>query len=272
MGGLHSLFRSMWSSPPRPPYPDSVIEYCSKSPFVSDEDLRIKFSQYTLPDSKWYFAFGSNLSALSFRKRRGIQPLEWTPVILKGWELTFDLPGFPYIEPAFANLKINPESEVHGIAYRISDAQLAHLHRTEASYDLAQVKVKPYAPSDAKELTAYVCVTSPRIRRFTPLQEKQNYPSIRYLKLLQVGAREANLHPDWINKLDQLPASPKPNKLVIFTIVVVLSPIIVIYFLVNQVGRLCIKKETWHPIQLKMLMTLKECLWSMYTLCGIKSG
>ncbi|KAL5480545.1 hypothetical protein ACEPAI_1815 [Sanghuangporus weigelae] len=53
----------------------------------------------------WYLAYGSNLNSSVFKERRGIKPLEERHVLVEGLELTFDLPGLPYVEPRFANCR-----------------------------------------------------------------------------------------------------------------------------------------------------------------------
>lgn len=50
-----------------------------------------------------YLAYGSNLSAETFVGNRGIRPLSAINVSAPALDLTFDLPGFPYLEPCFAN-------------------------------------------------------------------------------------------------------------------------------------------------------------------------
>lgn len=56
-------------------------------------------------DTVLYLAYGSNLSAKTFKGVRGIQPLSQVNVLVPELELTFDLPGIPYIEPCFANTR-----------------------------------------------------------------------------------------------------------------------------------------------------------------------
>lgn len=50
-----------------------------------------------------YLAYGSNLSAETFLGRRGIRPISSINVSAPSLQLTFDLPGFAYQEPCFAN-------------------------------------------------------------------------------------------------------------------------------------------------------------------------
>ncbi|PGH34354.1 hypothetical protein GX50_02837 [[Emmonsia] crescens] len=52
-----------------------------------------------------YLAYGSNMSVQSFRKSRGIMPISQLNVYVPGLSLTFDLPGFPYLEPCMAGTK-----------------------------------------------------------------------------------------------------------------------------------------------------------------------
>lgn len=51
----------------------------------------------------FYLAYGSNLAAETFLRKRGIKPLSQMNVCVPSLRLTFDLPGIPYIEPCFAN-------------------------------------------------------------------------------------------------------------------------------------------------------------------------
>ncbi|KAI2633653.1 hypothetical protein GGS26DRAFT_55916 [Hypomontagnella submonticulosa] len=51
-----------------------------------------------------YLAYGSNLSAETFRGARGIKPISGVNVSAPGFDLTFDLPGLPYWEPCFSNV------------------------------------------------------------------------------------------------------------------------------------------------------------------------
>ncbi|KAI0008552.1 hypothetical protein F4779DRAFT_438281 [Xylariaceae sp. FL0662B] len=50
-----------------------------------------------------YLAYGSNLSAETFLGWRGIRPLSQINVSAPAFDLAFDLPGLPYMEPCFAN-------------------------------------------------------------------------------------------------------------------------------------------------------------------------
>lgn len=55
------------------------------------------------PPTVLYLAYGSNLCAQTFLGQRGIRPISQVNVSCPALDLTFDLPGIPYIEPCFAN-------------------------------------------------------------------------------------------------------------------------------------------------------------------------
>ena len=57
------------------------------------------------PDTIFYLAYGSNLSAETFQGRRGIHPISQLNVVVPELVMTFDLAGLPYVEPCFANTK-----------------------------------------------------------------------------------------------------------------------------------------------------------------------
>jgi hypothetical protein len=64
-----------------------------------------------------YLAYGSNLSAETFKGARGIVPISAVNAHIPSLSLTFDLSGIPYTEPCFANTKYrDPSTDVpkHG--------------------------------------------------------------------------------------------------------------------------------------------------------------
>lgn len=70
-------------------------------PRTSQERLNSSTSKTIL-----YLAYGSNLSAETFKGTRGIKPISSVNVQVPTLSLTFDLSGIPYLEPCFANTKI----------------------------------------------------------------------------------------------------------------------------------------------------------------------
>ncbi|QSS59693.1 gliotoxin biosynthesis protein GliK [Histoplasma capsulatum] len=75
-----------------------------------------------------YLAYGSNMSAQSFRKTRGILPVSQLNVYVPGLSLTFDLPGFPYVEPCMAGTKYRDDNQ-------------APIHRSDQTWDKPLVGV-----------------------------------------------------------------------------------------------------------------------------------
>jgi hypothetical protein len=90
-------------------------------------------------ESVWYLGYGSNMKS-SVMSSRKIQPLETCPVKVLDYVLTFDVFGLPYSEPAMASISRwtmdDPDSQgsvpcVHGVAYRLSAADVRRLIATE---------------------------------------------------------------------------------------------------------------------------------------------
>jgi hypothetical protein len=80
------------------------------------------------------FAFGSNL-LMEKVTSRGMKPLLVEPGILNGWTLTFDLVGFPPLEPTFGNIARNPKLETHGAVYALTVDDFKTLWAGEGSGD-----------------------------------------------------------------------------------------------------------------------------------------
>lgn len=88
-------------------------------------------------------ADGSNINKKVFEGRRMIKPAESRPAVLPGWLLTFNQPGLPFSEPAFAAVELREglvaaaagaptaangsgeprQPDAHGVAHRITQAQ-----------------------------------------------------------------------------------------------------------------------------------------------------
>jgi hypothetical protein len=83
----------------------STISSLLKLPLTSHERLASSSEKTIL-----YLAYGSNLSAETFKGRRGIKPLSAINVHVPSLDLTFDLAGVPYIEPCFANSRYRDTS------------------------------------------------------------------------------------------------------------------------------------------------------------------
>lgn len=88
--------------------PATTMDYppISSIPLTSPERLALASS----PESDsgtttvLYLAYGSNLCASTFLGARGIRPISKINVSAPALDLSFDLPGWPYREPCFANV------------------------------------------------------------------------------------------------------------------------------------------------------------------------
>lgn len=84
------------------------------------------------PGTVFYLAYGSNLCAETFQRKRGIRPLSQANVVVPELVMTFDLPGLPYLEPCFANSSYRirtPSSTADEKAPTLSDASPAPRYR-----------------------------------------------------------------------------------------------------------------------------------------------
>jgi hypothetical protein len=200
---------------------------------LQQNSLRLSVSDATV----LYLAYGSNLSAETFRGKRGIQPLSQINVLVPELTLTFNLRGVPYSEPCFGNTRYRePEpstlsektpasphpSDYHknrwhkglvGVVYEVTLADFAHIIATEgggASYQ--DVLVSCFAlSSDPKEPVPTTPTGTPFKAHtlFAPernLRPDPSYaqPSPRYLKLITDGAAELGLPFEYQDFLHQI--------------------------------------------------------------------
>ncbi|KAL9039046.1 MAG: hypothetical protein Q9214_005034 [Letrouitia sp. 1 TL-2023] len=81
-----------------------------------------------------YLAYGSNLSAKTFIRGRGIRPLSAVNVAVPELVMTFDLPGLPYMEPCFANTAYrNLSSKSWPLALAVAPASTSDPEKVHAS-------------------------------------------------------------------------------------------------------------------------------------------
>jgi hypothetical protein len=175
-----------------------------------------------------YFAIGSNLQRAVLTGRRGITPLvPARPAVAPDHALTFDVPGFSILEPAFAAIEPRQYSECHGVLYTLSPSDWLRLLASEGvpfAYRPLPLTVECYDGRrvQAMSLAVGLSVSGPRAlprfpggsaaarKRDQGRQEPQEKPrpSQRYLALLRDGAREAGLADTWIAYLDGLQPAP----------------------------------------------------------------
>ena len=102
----HKL-RQLYMPSPRKAYPSlSSIPRTTTKRLAQDavDGPHGGIDKHTKPDTVFYLAYGSNLSAETFLGVRGIRPLSQVNVSVPTLRLTFDLAGIPYREPCFANV------------------------------------------------------------------------------------------------------------------------------------------------------------------------
>ncbi|KAF9178806.1 hypothetical protein BGZ51_005242 [Haplosporangium sp. Z 767] len=93
------------------------------------------------PETIWYLAYGSNMDPKVFSGRRKIKPLESRVVIVPDYWLSFDINGFPYVEPCFASILKMDKSRLNDIKY----AQEVHA-RTKYGQDFVWDEKHPQHP------------------------------------------------------------------------------------------------------------------------------
>jgi len=184
-----------------------------------------------------YLAYGSNLSAETFKGRRQIKPISQVNVLVPELELTFDLPGIPYNEPCFANTRyrsapgpsISRTNDYHkdrwhkglvGVVYEVTKADYAKIIASEGGgagyqdivvdcYEIAQgTKVVDPNPvtTPFKAHTLFAPALPPSEPgspppanggRISRPDPSYAQPSARYLKLITNGADEHSLPDDY---------------------------------------------------------------------------
>lgn len=168
-----------------------------------------------------YLAYGSNLSAKTFKGMRGIQPLSAIPVQVPSLSLTFDLPGIPYKEPCFANTcyrsSSSPSSRwphgLIGVVYEVTPADYRTIIATEgggSSYLDITVPCHPLHSTPDNNSAPFLAHTllCPQTDKARALRPDPTYaqPSPRYLKLITDGAEEHQLPASYLAYLYSLRA------------------------------------------------------------------
>jgi hypothetical protein len=178
-----------------------------------------------------YLAYGSNLSAETFRGTRGIHPLSAINVHVPSLTLTFDLAGIPYLEPCFANTRYSTppppgKDAAHaaeyrknrwkkglvGVLYEVTLADYRTIISTEGGGASYQDIVVPCFPLDMGLATtpddpqgtpvrAHTLMSPPSGSRIVRPDPAYAQPSWRYLKLITDGAQEHCLPADYAEYL-----------------------------------------------------------------------
>lgn len=150
----------------------------------------------------WYFAYGSNLQSATLRGRRGIDFQRAVPVRAHGWRLVFDKPRLLAADSSVANIVPETGAEVLGVAFAMSEADHAHVERTEGvsfdNYRRVELAIEP--------LSATVHVPSTAFSLTSEHRDPGLQPSTRYMGLVIEGALEHALPGTWVEWLRSVPA------------------------------------------------------------------
>ncbi len=148
----------------------------------------------------WYFAYGSNMQSATLRGRRGVAYARAMPARVPGWQLVLDKPPVVSIGHGFANIVPDPQAEVLGVLFELSDEDFAHVELTEGvrigNYDVVEIDAWPLAASAAVRARSLMSA-----RRDPSLR-----PSVRYMTLLIEGASEHGLPEEYVATLRAIDA------------------------------------------------------------------
>lgn len=150
-----------------------------------------------------YFAYGSNMDALSLRAK-GATTMRSRPAVLRGWRLRFDVEHFFPHEGGMGNIARtgDPADRTPGVLHLCADADLAALDRAEAcgvGYDRIEVEVV----TDAGPVRALTYVGMPAFLNAACM------PTRRYRNILVRGARAAGVEPAHVAWLEAMPVMPQ---------------------------------------------------------------
>ncbi|KAK1732409.1 hypothetical protein QTG54_016890 [Skeletonema marinoi] len=152
----------------------------------------------TAATHKWRFGYGSNLGLKTLREKKNLSVDRYHVGIIKGYELYF-MPGLnEYVEPAWAAIRPSPDSELHGSAFLIPNAEAEGLDRQEGGYNVEDIDFTTY---DGEVINVGLYVPK---KPYVEGSSSEAIPSYRYLKLLKDGAREGGLAQHWLDMLDSV--------------------------------------------------------------------
>ena len=148
-----------------------------------------------------YFAYGSNVGSKTFSTRRNIQPKRVQNGKILDYQLSFNVPGVPFLEPAFASVTRQKGEETHGVCYTITKDEFRYLLQTEGSYDVVDVDVFVYGERDIEG----VLMKAKTLTHRDVAARRDLQPSKRYRDLIVEGAKERGLEKSWIEFLEKMP-------------------------------------------------------------------
>jgi hypothetical protein len=155
----------------------------------------------------WYFAYGSNMQSATLRGRRGIEYRRAVPVRAHGWRLVFDKPPLLPTGNSVANIVPDEAGLVLGVAFEITDEDLAHVEHTEGvafgNYQRVELVIEALVEVEDAPVSAFSLSSD--------LREPTALPSTRYMSLLIEGAIEQGLpdtHVEWLRAVQACEESP----------------------------------------------------------------
>ena len=146
----------------------------------------------------WYFAYGANMHDSVFRQWRGMRPRGRRPGRVRGYRLRFNLKGpRPAGRTIYANVCPDAGAEVWGVLYKITRRELVRLQATEG------VPWWRYRPLwlDAEDIGGKTLKAATLMAKG---DDNDHTPSLRYLALLQEGARAHGLPGHYIRFLEEI--------------------------------------------------------------------
>mmetsp|Transcript_1117 Transcript_1117/g.2219 ORF Transcript_1117/g.2219 Transcript_1117/m.2219 type:complete len:260 (-) Transcript_1117:128-907(-) len=150
----------------------------------------------------WRFGYGSNIGMATLREKKNLNPSKYLVGTIQGWELYF-MSGFQHVEPGWAAIRPSSscgddDKKLHGSAFLIPQEEADSLDRQEGGYDVLPCTFTSYEGEIVQGVGLYV----PKKKHTEGTEE--GTPSLRYLRLLQNGAREGGLSQEWIHRLDSV--------------------------------------------------------------------
>ncbi|KAJ1899416.1 hypothetical protein LPJ66_002120 [Kickxella alabastrina] len=171
----------------------------------------------------WYLGYGANMSSKVLSGRRQVFPVESHPVVVPGYQLTFDMVGLPYWEPGFGTIvPVNGSngsaedrallgatrmfdcqagSPLHCIAHLITKKELDHIVNTEGGngsrdfgYQLIEIACETY---DGRAISGISLIDA-------HTSACGYHPSTRYHKIIVDGAEEHGLDAKYIERLKMI--------------------------------------------------------------------
>ncbi|KIV95380.1 hypothetical protein PV10_03044 [Exophiala mesophila] len=268
---------------------DQVIQNAIEAPTINDTNK---------DKTVLYLGYGSNLCAETFKGKRNIQPLSQVNVVVPALSLTFDLPGIPYTEPCFGNVRYRNLDEAESVARSNSPARSDDYHKDRWSKGLVgvvyEVTMEDYAHIIAtegggagyKDVMVDCYALNGTINQVVPLHpEGQSFkahtlfdpqgpkarthayaqPSARYLKLITDGAAEHALpqeYQDFLNQIRSYRITTTKQRLGQFIFMSVWSPFFLFFLSGAQVF---LKPDGTYPKWLAtFLQAMFVVIWKSY--------